>query len=85
MKYRKRPVIIDAIQWTGTTESYKAIVELSQPDTRRIILKLATNELFVSTLEGVLAAPMNAYIVKGVQGEVYAVKEDIFNQTYERV
>ena len=84
-KYRKRPVIIKAVQWTG--DNIEAIRELTvdSPTKRNLHLDLDENCLFIETLEGTMKANLNDYIIKGVQGEFYPCKPDIFEQTYEKV
>lgn len=80
-KYRKKPVVIDA--WQLTKEN----VEAGIPDW----IDLDTVHIFdggvlfaeIVTLEGVMQASEGDYIIKGVQGEFYACKPDIFEQTYE--
>ena len=75
-KYREKPVIIEAIQWLGTN--------LSQIDDfvgGRIANKGTT--LVIHTLEGNMEASINDYIIKGVNGEFYPCKPDIFAKTYE--
>jgi len=81
-KYRKKPVVIEAIQFTNETKDQvhtwvrcntSADFEEGQP-----ILK-------IQTLEGVMIARIGDYIIKGVQGEFYPCKPDIFETTYEEV
>lgn len=61
MKYRKKPVIIEAIQFEDNPY------------------------LKIETLEGIMKASVGDYIIKGVNGEFYPCKPDIFEKTYERV
>lgn len=80
-KYRKKPVVIDA--WQLTKENVEAgIPDWIDLDTVHIS---AGGVLFaeIVTLEGVMQASEGDYIIKGVQGEFYACKPDIFEQTYE--
>ncbi len=79
MKYRKKPVVIEAILWTGSMQDAEAfgIHECSQ--------ELTSTSLQISTLEGVMAASYGDYIIKGVKGEFYPCKPDIFAATYEPV
>ena len=79
MKYRKKPVIIDAIQWDGTMNSMGAI-RAAFGDNVDI-----EHGLMCRTLEGPLQATPGDYIIRGVKGEVYPCKPDIFEMTYEAV
>ena len=94
MKYRKKPVIIDAVQWTGknrremfdflTQDTFKnETMEIS--DKHFYIDRHNDGGLVIKTLEGKHLATIGDYIIRGVQGEYYPCKEDIFHQTYEKV
>lgn len=78
-KYRKKPVVIEAVQWTGTIT----------PDVERLLGKANVlpkgTSLLIPTLEGVMEARMGDYIIRGVSGERYPCKPDIFEKTYEIV
>lgn len=78
MKYRKKPVIIEAIQYNGN--NVNEIVQFTGKHNIDF-----GNHLKIKTLEGVMIANINDYIIKGVQGEFYPCKPDIFNETYERI
>lgn len=80
-KYRKKPVVIDA--WQLTKENVDtAILEWLDLDVVHIF---NAGQLFaeIVTLEGVMQASEGDYIIKGVKGEFYPCKPDIFNATYE--
>ena len=82
MKYRKKPVIIDAILWNGTKESLQEIYRLGDID---VIKYIATNNsLYIQSIEGLMSAKIGDWIVKGVKGELYPVAADIFPLTYEK-
>ncbi len=82
-KYRKKPIIIDAIQWNGT----------NLKDVRKLCDDLGVNKtcvgldehgnLVIDTLEGIMRGSRGDYIIKGVKGEIYPCKPDIFIETYE--
>ena len=74
-KWRKKPVVVEAIQWTG--ENFAEIKAWSGD------VGLVDGVLCVSTLEGQMAAAVGDYIIKGVNGEFYPCKPDIFHKTYE--
>jgi len=77
MKYRKKPVIITAIQWKGDNES--EIMHFIGGCT----LPIEDDKLIIPTLEGDMIASLNDYIIKGIRGECYPCKPDIFKETYE--
>lgn len=78
MKYRKLPVIIDAVQWTGG--NYNEIVGFMGEYPKRI----EHNRLRIKTLEGAIYADELDYIIRGISGEYYPCKPDIFALTYEK-
>ena len=80
-KYRKKPVIIEAVQFDGTDES----VDWLLPQLISGEIGRATNKLYIKTLEGTMTANIGDYIIKGVNGEFYPCKPDIFEATYEKV
>ena len=81
MKYRKKPVIIEAVKWTG--ENVKEIADFMGVES--VPYDLNTHDLSIMTLEGVMVAKKGDYIIKGVQGEFYPCKPDIFVETYEEL
>lgn len=78
-KYRKKPVVIEAVQWTG-----RNIAEIEAFMSEEI-WAWADGRLAVRTLEGLVTARTGDFIIKGVRGEFYPCKPDIFEQTYEAV
>jgi hypothetical protein len=86
MKYRKKPVIIEAIQFEDNSDRIIEIHEFMGGDTIRVNYEDKNNPyLKVETLEGIMKASVGDYIIKGVNGEFYPCKPDIFEKTYERV
>lgn len=78
-RYRKKPVVIEAMQFTG--DNFTAIIAFVNEK-----VETAENRgdtLTIHTLEGDMVASKGDYIIKGVQGEFYPCKPDIFEQTYE--
>ena len=75
MKYRKKPVVIDAFQWTGGPEQ--------ENDPEWIIEAIKNKTAWFQTLEGVHEASVGDYIIRGIAGEIYPCKPDIFRATYE--
>lgn len=86
MKYRKKPVIIEAIQFEDNSDRIIEIHEFMGGDTIRVNCEDKDNPyLKIETLEGIMKASVGDYIIKGVNGEFYPCKPDIFEKTYERV
>ena len=84
MKFRKKPVIIDAIQFDGwnwgSCYQFMSDEPLLFPQAFEKIEKIEIN-----TLEGTMTASIGDWIIKGVNGEFYPCKPDIFEKTYELV
>ena len=88
MKYRKKPVVIEAVQLTWNTwgEICEFVgvgrLEDGKPEGE---MEGEMIRLKIPTLEGLMIAGENDWIIKGVTGEFYPCKPDIFEQTYEPV
>lgn len=82
-KYRKKPVVIEAIQWLPSPVCFASIEGLNADSPRDIEWEDGT--LYIETLEGRMAATPGDWIIKGVKGELYPCKPDIFEATYEAV
>lgn len=78
-KYRKKPVVIEAMKWDGSVEMAEF---LSDHIDGTIV---AGDRYMVFTLEGDMYADKGDYIIKGIKGEFYPCKPDIFKATYEEV
>lgn len=78
MKYMKKPVVIEAIQWTGS--NLFAIYQRSQGACSYI-----EGKLYIETLEGRMRANKWDYIIKDINGEFYPCKPNIFNAMYTEV
>ena len=90
MKYRKKPVIIDAVQlrWDTWNEMCEfAGVGRLEDNKPSGIEGLPDNKIgmHIPTLEGLMIAKENDWIIKGIKGEIYPCKPDIFAETYEQV
>ena len=96
MKYRKKPVIIEAVKYVKSMNELNILAFMKcgdpnnigclpnhyiDPDYKR---GLANNSLQIHTLEGIMTASDGDYIIKGVDGEFYPCKPDIFEKTYEK-
>ena len=92
MKYRKKPIVIEAFKWTGEenqTEDPEWIIEAIKRPFGEVGSVEFLNDgtpavtLEIFTLEGVHIARRGDYIIQGIQGELYPCKPDIFEATYE--
>lgn len=86
--FRKKPVVIEAIQWDGKNfdeisnftkefHGHKVAYEDAQE------MSIKTGEYFIITLEGIMKALPGDWVIRGVNGEFYPCKPDIFEKTYE--
>lgn len=85
--YRKKPVVIEAFEWTGGLDQIE--------DPEWVVDAIRHGEIYyqggdaphltIETLEGDMRASVGDYIIKGVKGEIYPCKPDIFAATYEAV
>jgi hypothetical protein len=82
-KYRKKPVVIEAVRWEGSTYSWNRIQEMGEIKTEPG--EMGTHSFYILTLEGKMKAENGDWIIKGVNGEFYPCKPDIFEKTYEKV
>ena len=79
MKAKKKPVTIDAIYYNGN--NVDKVLEFCEGNA----VKNEDGTLTIHTLEGEVSAIVTDYIIKGVNGEFYPCKEDIFEKTYDIV
>jgi hypothetical protein len=85
-KYRKKPVVIEAVQFDGSQESAEAAVAFTNgagSAMKERIEPLSALTVSIKTLEGEMRADPGDWIIKGVKGEFYPCKPDIFAATYE--
>lgn len=76
MKIRKKPIVVDGIQWTG--DNQLEIVKFMGPP-----IVVNAGAIVITTLEGVMRAETNYWIIKGVKGEFYPCRLDVFLETYD--
>lgn len=94
-RFRKKPVEIEAVQWDGRNiDEVLELVDFDKlPETEESrqyvngpgIATTATGEIEIPTLEGTMRGVPGDWIIRGVKGEVYPCKPDIFEATYEPV
>lgn len=96
--YQKKPVIIEARQLTGSNADMHAVYQWVEANTQGsfdptaeevpisgVSIDPKTGFMLIATLEGVMQAKPGDYIIKGVEGEFYPCKPDIFAKTYDNV
>lgn len=79
-KFRKKPIVIEAVRWTGRNK--KTISKFLK--CKHEFWEIAQT-IDITTLEGIVTASSGDWVIKGVKGEFYPCKPDIFEQTYELV
>lgn len=90
-RFRKKPVEIEARQWDGTAEGAGPIIDWARENNGTINYRCddfekcpnTPHHLSISTLEGDMKASEGDWIIKGIKGEFYPCKPDIFKDSYE--
>jgi hypothetical protein len=83
MKFRKKPVVIDAVRFTGFDGSPNFIPQELALFLEDAVVTAENGGLIILTLEGKMRANVGDWIIKGVNNEFYPCKPDIFEKTYE--
>lgn len=88
-RFRKKPVVIEAMQWTGDNIG-EATKFLAEATAAIPIVPMGSNKPYyhgisIKTLEGRMMAMPGDWIIKGIKGEFYPCKPDIFVATYEEI
>ena len=85
MKYRKKPIVIEAWQWLGSgfqADAPSWVLDYKSANGDQVRLR-QDGTLTIPTLEGDHTANIGDWIIQGVKGEVYPCKPDIFDATYD--
>jgi len=92
MRYRKKPIVIEAIQFTGNNwdEVSKFVpnangYEVGDGQDKDGNIMPQPHYAMIHILEGTMRADIGDWIIMGIKGEFYSVKDEIFKETYERV
>ena len=83
MKYKKKPIVVEAVQRNG--DNLEECLNFMSDSGFYDYVHNCNKEIVIKTLEGNIVASVNDYIIKGVRGEFYPCKPDIFEKTYEEV
>lgn len=81
--YRKKPVIIEA--YLLTTDNIEFVEKWCKGSIKGMSLPLQERIIHIQTLEGEMTARIGDYVIRGIKGEFYPCKSDIFEATYELV
>lgn len=85
-RFRKKPVEVEVVRWIGTNvEEILDFVGRRDEPGSRAYHHATTESICIPTLEGPMWASRGDWIIRGVQGEVYPCKPDIFAATYDEV
>ena len=91
-RYRKKPVVIEAVQWDGTSGGANTVIDWINGNEGCARYRCAPggctgteegHRVAIETLEGTMSADAGDFIIRGVQGEFYPCKPEIFEKTYE--
>ena len=82
MRFKKKPIIVEAIRWDGTMESTNRVAAFGG---EKVAWWSNCSKMRCETLEGPLTVSVGDWIIKGFKGEFYPCKPDIFEATYEPV
>ncbi len=83
-KYKKKPVVVEAVQYVGVNKS-ELLKWVNGSGYLFSSDRHSESSLFLKTLEGPLKVSLYDYIIRGVEGEFYPCKPNIFTQTYDKV
>lgn len=84
-RYRKRQVVVDAIKYERERNIFDVQNFFGEKNGDVFFYNPDDNEYYIKTLEGNMKLSTGDYIIKGVKGEFYPCKPDVFEQTYEAV
>jgi hypothetical protein len=84
MKYKKKPLVIDAIQFISLDENKFEVCEFFKGSEFNISFHEQKGTMFIRTLEGDMTVSQGDYIIKGIKGEFYSCKPDIFEASYDK-
>ena len=80
MKAKKKPVVVEFELYDGTAESVNRIIDMYG---RMKGINNTPEGLYITTMEGIMKANKGDYVIKGIKGEIYPCKPDIFQNTYD--
>ena len=84
-QYRKKPIIVEVVQWLNRTIVCPPGPEWFREAEEKRVIQLRGDVLDIKTPEGTMTASVGDWIIRGVKGEIYPCKPDVFEATYELV
>lgn len=81
-KFRKKPVVVEAIQLIDDLNNHVSIVEWIRDNGGQARIPMESC-IFIQTLEGEMRADLGDWVIRGIKGEFYPCKDDVFELTYE--
>ena len=85
MKFKKKPVVIEAIQYGGSKESCREMKRVFGKKFQNCLYFAESGNMYISTLEGKMLVDIGNWVIKDTDGWLYPCKKDIFEMTYEKV
>ena len=87
MKFKKKPIVIDAVQWTGdnVSEILDFVGHRDIRMTNHTKNDIEVCDLYINTLEGPIHASEGDWIIKGTSGEFYPCRPDVFEEIYDPI
>lgn len=84
MRYTKKPITIEAVQFEDASLATVDKISEFMKSTQNVLHTSGEPKIEIPTLEGVMTASLGDYIIKGVNGEFYPCKPDVFEKTYDK-
>ena len=85
MKFRKKPVVIEAIQFDGSKENFREMKRVFRKKFKDCVYFADSGNMYISTWEGKMLVDIGDWVIKDTDGWLYPCKKDIFEMTYEKV
>ncbi len=82
-KFRKKPVVIEAVQLIDDLDNHNAVIDWIRGHGGKAWMPALDPYIYIETLEGDMRADLGDWVIRGVKGEFYPCKDDVFALTYE--
>jgi hypothetical protein len=81
--YRKKPIIVDAVRWTGS--NWDEMEQLSRNCNKDCEIVVDNDGMSIVTMEGIMDINIGDWVIRGIDSELYPCKDDVFRKTYDRL